>query len=61
MKRDHSDALQKAHDDLTEANRLQVEELVKKHNEERNNLIAESNKGNDEKWNALKTEYDILE
>ena len=51
MKRDHADALEKQEAELTEKNRLQQEEMLLKFADERNNLIAESNKGNDEKFN----------
>lgn len=60
MERDHKDALDKMEVDLTEANKRAQEEMLQKHAAERNNLIAESNKSNDEKFNQLMAQHDTL-
>jgi predicted nuclease with TOPRIM domain len=39
---------------------LAHEQLIKKYNEERNELIKEGNKSNDSKYNELKAQYDSI-
>ena len=60
MERDHKDQLETQANELNEQHRKVHEELVLKHNDERNTLIAESNKSNDSKFNDLKAEFDRI-
>ena len=58
LKRDHKDELDSATHDLTEKHTAAHEELILKYSEERNELIRESGKSNDAKFNDLKGQYD---
>lgn len=60
LKRDHKDELEKLEASLNEKHAQTHEDLIKKYSEERNELIRESNKGNDAKFNDLKERYDKL-
>ena len=45
---------------MTEKHQFAHEELIRKYTEERNELIRESNKDNDSKYNELKAQFDRL-
>lgn len=56
--RDHKDEIENITLELTENSKKTHQELVLKFSEERNQLINESNKSNDSKFNDLKEKYD---
>jgi hypothetical protein len=45
---------------MTDKNKDATEELIRKFTNERNELIRDSNKSNDSKFNDLKAEYEAL-
>ena len=60
LKREHKDELEALEIQINERNNKQVQDLIKKYTEERNELIKESNKGNDAKYNDLKKQHEAL-
>lgn len=60
LKRDHVQELEKITEELNSKSKIAYEELVLKHNDERNRLIQESHKSNDSKYNDLKTQFDQI-
>jgi len=60
-KRDHKDEIDRITSDLMEENKVKYEELIIKHSEERNRLIEESNKTDDDKMNILQQQHADLQ
>lgn len=60
LKRDHQDEINHISQEITDKNKVTQEDLHNKHNKERNILIQESNKSDDEKFIALQKQHEQL-